>query len=306
MFNSAILDVAIGLIFIYTLLSLICSSLKEGVSRLRAMRARCLAAGIHRLLANDGNSDIADRFWRHPLIQSLGDGRDAAGVRRFSYLPARTFALTVLDLVAPVADTTPRTIASLEASLRQLPDGELRTCLLTLLHAADGDIARFRQHLEQWFDDAMDRVTGWYRRWANAIVLVFGLGIVVLGNIDTFAIAANLWQSPTTRTTVSAAATQFLAQEASTPSPTSSVALPPAVAVSDLQRTLGEVAEAGFPIGWQADAIATMDALEWLRKVLGLLLTVAAVSLGAPFWFDVLNRVANLRAVGNKPKATAT
>lgn len=93
MFNSAILDVAVGLVFIYTQLSLVCSSLKEGVSRLRGMRAQCLAAGIHRLLANDGSTEIAERFWRHPLIQAMGDGRNAAGVRRFSYLPARTFAL---------------------------------------------------------------------------------------------------------------------------------------------------------------------------------------------------------------------
>lgn len=305
MFNSAILDVAVGLVFIYTLLSLVCSSLKEGVSRLRGMRAQCLAAGIRRLLANDGSSEIAERFWRHPLIQAMGDGRNAAGVRRFSYLPARTFALTVLDLVAPVADANPRTVAALDASLRQLPEGELRSCLLTLLQAADGDIERFRQHLEQWFDDAMDRVTGWYRRWTNAIVLAFGLSIVVLGNIDTFAIAANLWQSPSTRATLSAATTQFLAQEASAAAANSTVPLPPAVAVSDLQRTLTEVAAAGFPLGWQHEQLATMNAQDWLLKALGLLLTVAAVSLGAPFWFDVLNRVANLRSVGNKPKSNA-
>lgn len=306
MFNSAILDVALGLVFIYTLLSLVCSSLKEGVSRRRGMRARCLEAGIRRLLANDGSTEIVDRFWRHPLIQAMGDGRNAAGQRRFSYLPARTFALALLDIVAPITDTTPRTIASLDATLRQLPDGELRTCLLTLLQAANGDVERFRQHLEQWFDDAMDRVTGWYRRWTNAIVLAFGLGIVVLGNIDSFAIAANLWQSPSTRATLSAAATQFLAQEASTTaSPSSTVPLPPAVAVSDLQRTLSEVAEAGFPIGWRPEQVTVMGELDWLLKMLGLLLTVAAVSLGAPFWFDVLNRVANLRAVGNKPKSGA-
>ena len=41
---------------------------------------------------------------------------------------------------------------------------------------------------------------------------------------------------------------------------------------------------------------------DWLRKVAGWLLTAFAVSLGAPFWFDLLNRFINLRVSGKAPE----
>ena len=37
-------------------------------------------------------------------------------------------------------------------------------------------------------------------------------------------------------------------------------------------------------------------------KIVGILLTTIAVSLGAPFWFDMLNKLVNLRSTGVKPK----
>jgi hypothetical protein len=47
--------------------------------------------------------------------------------------------------------------------------------------------------------------------------------------------------------------------------------------------------------------------LRWLaRKIPGLLVTTFAVALGAPFWFDVLNKISNLRAAGKRPEPTDT
>jgi hypothetical protein len=43
-----------------------------------------------------------------------------------------------------------------------------------------------------------------------------------------------------------------------------------------------------------------------LSKLLGLALSVMAVSMGAPFWFDVLNKIVNVRLVGKRPEPTDT
>ncbi|MEU7908022.1 hypothetical protein [Actinoplanes sp. NPDC049118] len=40
---------------------------------------------------------------------------------------------------------------------------------------------------------------------------------------------------------------------------------------------------------------------DWLLKLLGLALTAAAAAIGAPFWFDLLNRLVNLRSTGRRP-----
>jgi hypothetical protein len=42
-------------------------------------------------------------------------------------------------------------------------------------------------------------------------------------------------------------------------------------------------------------------ALFW-TKILGILLTAIAASLGAPFWFDLLNRFVSIRSTGKAPE----
>jgi hypothetical protein len=39
----------------------------------------------------------------------------------------------------------------------------------------------------------------------------------------------------------------------------------------------------------------------WLTKVLGWFVTGLALSLGAPFWFDLLGKFMNIRGAGPKP-----
>jgi hypothetical protein len=57
-----------------------------------------------------------------------------------------------------------------------------------------------------------------------------------------------------------------------------------------------------IPLGWQT---APDDAGGWLLKLLGWLITVFALSFGAPFWFDVLGKVVNMRSSGPKPAGAA-
>ena len=64
-----------------------------------------------------------------------------------------------------------------------------------------------------------------------------------------------------------------------------------------IRQTLGNLEQLGIPLGWQAKPKNE----EWPNKLIGLLLTTFAISLGAPFWFDILNKVINLRSSGKAP-----
>src|SRR4029077_6545076 len=39
----------------------------------------------------------------------------------------------------------------------------------------------------------------------------------------------------------------------------------------------------------------------WVIAIVGWLITIAAISMGAPFWFNLLNKVASLRSTGDPP-----
>lgn len=55
---------------------------------------------------------------------------------------------------------------------------------------------------------------------------------------------------------------------------------------------------AGLPMGWKQ----WPSPIEWPAKVVGLLVSIFAVSLGAPFWFDMLQRVMRVRQAGISPR----
>ena len=116
MFNSTIIDVAIGMIFIYLLLSLMCSSANEIIELMLKKRAIDLERGIRELLvpgSKSGTADIVQKLYNHAAVNNLfgrtyEQSRIGSRLRRVmrtqlpSYIPARSFALALMDLVGTV------------------------------------------------------------------------------------------------------------------------------------------------------------------------------------------------------------
>ncbi len=281
--GSAAVEVAIGLAYLYVLLSLLCSALGEMIAQLTSARGKELKAGLRRLLADQ---QILDDLYAHPLIKSLT--RKPAGSVP-SYIPPRTFALALLDVIAP---TEQRAAADQSVFIRQqiaaLPNQNLRRALMPLLDLTDGSITKTHQVVGQWFDDMADRVSGWYKRRAQMILIILAAATACGLNADTIAIANALWDAPLARQRVVVAAQDLLATGAN------------ANTEADVHKISEQLGELDIPLGWSG---ATWPGLGMglLSKLCGILLTVLAVSLGAPFWFDALSRVARLRVAGNVP-----
>lgn len=289
MFGSAILDVVIGIAFVYLLVSLIASAVKEWISRLLKWRAETLQEGIRRLLDDPEMTDLAKQLYDHPLIAGLsrGDGKP-------SYIPARTFASALLDCVAASESKgEAKTCAGIRSAVAEVENDAVRRALLPLIDEAQDDLDRAKRNIERWFDDAMDRVSGWYRRRSQAIILVLAVTIVGATNADTFMLADHLWRSEATRSAIVAAAQSF-------PNEDNTGDTSPRDSLDDIRT---EIDQLSLPLGWfDAKGFRSPDGFgSWVWKLLGLLLTSLAVSLGAPFWFDVLSRLTSLRATGGKP-----
>ena len=73
---------------------------------------------------------------------------------------------------------------------------------------------------------------------------------------------------------------------------------------TNMREALQQLQAVRLPIGYNdAPTFGTADWWRWLLfKVPGLLVTTFAVSLGAPFWFDVLQKASNLWAAGTPPR----
>jgi hypothetical protein len=176
----------------------------------------------------------------------------------------------------------------------KLPEGAIQRQLQIVVEDADADVAKLRAGIERVYDEAMERVSGWYKRRSQLVILVVAILIAAAGNIDSIAIGSALWKDPTVRAAVVAAAqkTEDTKTEKS------------AAAAVD------ELAQLQLPVGWsktKGDPRSfPTTASAGVGKVAGILITAFAALLGAPFWFSALGRLAPLRATGAKPATTAT
>ncbi len=187
-----------------------------------------------------------------------------------------------------------KTLADIRQAVMSLPDSRLREKILNFMTAQQVSLDAASRNIERWFDNAMSHVSGAYK--ARVQIFLLGIALVVTVGIgaDSLAMFDSLSSSPSLRAVVVAEAQQAVQQG----QPPQDITAQPAY------QTLKSL---GLPFGY-SDASAqlvTPNRWTWLwQKIAGLVITTLAVSMGAPFWFDVLSKVSNLRAA-NKPAEKA-
>jgi hypothetical protein len=255
----------------------------------------------------------ARKTGRLPKMTATGEAGRLWAQRRSlpAYISGDSFAEAVIDLVVPNAAgrTTMETIAQNVSRLpAELP---LKSSLQALIKNAEGDVSRFRTAVERWYDDHMDRVSGWYKLNAAKITLVVGAILIVLFNINALTIGRTLY----TESEVSAAVSTVAARGTNCPA-----GQDPQACLAKLQTQLSAAAAAGLPVGWGTvrDCVAPGARCNWMDQrglfsrhghsfwqlvlvLAGFLIMIIAIVPGAQFWFGLLSRIGTLRATGPKP-----
>jgi hypothetical protein len=370
---SALLDVAIGLILLYLILSILASALNEILSNLFQWRSAFLVNFLERLLEDP--ELIRTFFQDTPLALHLElpspattggttpatmPQRVRAGVMGFrnrlallrempSYIKAEDFAQSIFDMMRALRNAQTGEQSARGLSLEEwkgvvnnakMP-ANLRNVLTSVLDKAQDDISttsseldKVRKNLEDWYDRSMDRVSGWYKRRTQFALFFIGLALSVIFNLDTISIANRLLQNPALREAIAAQAqaeAQHLSASAPnfvltptavlTPQPGATPVAPTPAAVASVQPGSVEVVrqnisivhdlqdelnQLNIPLGWpdpnMPDPGQGVQLMWWVTKALGLFITTLAVYQGAPFWFDLLNRITNLRSAGKPPE----
>jgi len=294
MFGSVMLEVAIGLIFVYLILSLICMTVNEWIAALWKMRSKTLEHGIYSML---NCNNLVQEVYAHPVIQGLiRTGPPPMLVKLLennkpSYISSKNLAAATIDILQKKADRTEINDAyrSVCEGVKCLPEGPLKQAVQSLIGQAEQNIDSFRCGLEKWFDDSMERVTGWYKREIQVIGLIIALATSCFTNADTLQIIDQLYHDNTMRLSIVTAASEVSNLSAVQNIPQSNIYL---------------AVQPHLPIGWHDTNSMPLKAGDWARKIIGLFLTAGAVSLGAPFWFDLLQKVMNVRFTGKKPLPT--
>src|SRR6476646_5617512 len=242
MFGSLMLDVAIGMVLVYLLLSFVAAAVREGVETLFKERSQFLQRGVTELLHDP---DLTTALYSHPQVSALYRGDYAAAMGN-----------------------------------KQLPS-----------HIPSRNFARAQASIESWFDSSMDRVSGWYKHRTQRILVVIGIVVAIVANVDTIRVAHSFYNDPGQRQLAIAMAGSLTKEP---PPGTSRAGDTTQTVRSDSLSTemLHRLDGLKLPIGWPDPAFAR----EWSMRILGWLITGFAISFGAPFWFDLLNRMMVVRS----------
>jgi len=322
MFNSVVLNVVIGLIFIYLLYSLLATIIQEIIATNLGLRAKMLNKGISRMLDDNSNAkETSDAFYSHPLIKYLGENNSRS---KPAYLNSKNFSKVVIDLLR--GDKLLANQSFIPLIDQSLNDGKTlwgdgtKICPQTLSYLkslwvdAQGDVEMFRRLLEQWFDDTMERASGWFKKKTQMILFLIGFALAIIFNIDTISIAGKLSKDPKLAAQLADNAAiymqnnkEMLNVQLNTPgalgnqnseeykSSLDSIF----TRSSNLMITANDLVKGSINdtnklmgLGWTGDA----NDFIWWRNIIGWLITAMAISLGAPFWFDLLNKFMKMRS----------
>ena len=255
---------------------------------------------------------ITASVFAHPMIRGLQTLKVRPGadgkVRNPQYIPSGTFARALIGTFLPDSATPTDAVDELRKVVINLPTGfAARQSLLTLIQQSGGSIATLQASIEEWYDAQMGRISGWYKRWAQFVLFAVGLGLALFLNLDTLQIGHSLWVDEPVRTAVvESVANGNLCQHVSSDAAQRTCA----------QTTLTDLRLAGAPIGYPSHCAPTESGFGncvatpfgpkpagWalLMKLVGFGVTAFAISFGAPFWFETLSKLGNLRSTGPKP-----
>jgi hypothetical protein len=320
MLNSSVLDVAIGAIFGFLAVSLMTSAIVEAFNSFLQLRAKSLLTGIKNIVNDPNFTGLAKTLYEHAAINprapaaSVAAGAVAKPLANLpSYIDRAQFATALMDITGLSAASAnagaqipgPDAVAAFQAALNQnlaaVQNPQIKALLEGIVQRAKGDATVIQKALADWFDGAMDRVGGAFKRLTQVLSVVIALVISVVLNVDTVHIVTALWQQPALVANLKLDNVAPAAAGADGATPNAGAAL----AAETLMQ-------ANLPIGWPGgNLFQVLDknqkpAAFWtcepvLPVLLGWLLTAFATLFGAPFWFDLLQSAVRLKGTGPSP-----
>jgi len=266
----------------------------ELLSNSLAFRGKHLKKVLRNMLSSqDKESSTFKEFLESPLYQQLA-GKYYGKNSPPSYLSAQSFRSILMQILGQKGEKL-----NVAERIGELPDEELKKVLYQLLEDANFRVTLFKDNVESWYDDIMDRASGWYKRFAQKFTFIIGLGIAIIFNADTIAIYSSLSNTSQADLDKLVALAENVSNQEQVTETTSNINRE----VYELIESNLEDLKDPLSIGWGGFDVAAFTWHNWLLKAFGWLVMAICISKGAPFWFDLLKKAVNIRGAGGVPPA---
>jgi hypothetical protein len=230
------------------------------------LRQNTLLKGIQALLNDRNFTGLAKELYNQALVNPLSQGTATAIstlASKPAYIKSDHFALALVSILEEAHQGQP-----LDQTIAAVEDQQLKSAMMALWSQAKGDRDKFISAVGNWFDAAMDRLSGWYKRYSQALNFLSALLICAVLDADALRVARDLWHAPVEL------------HAATLPSG------------ADAMQTMTQM----NLLGWSGSDLGS-----WADRVVGWAVVAFASLFGAPFWFDTLQRATQLAGTGPSP-----
>lgn len=339
---SSYLETAIAVILVIVIFSVVAYAIQELIAANLQYRGKMLKSSIQSLLdGQNAATKIADAIYDHPQIKKLKEKTDKLP----SYVPAANFALAIIDEVAKAAPQVAGNtfFQHFQSGINAfaVAGGDLNTLLNNYLDTS-ADLKELQTNIEKWYNEYMDRVTGWYKKSTTVTLRIIAVVIAIAFNVDLIKVTKAINSNDTLRASLVSTADKLADQpeyikklyEENINTKISGVdetykdelikaagtkdtlVIKNKIALEkedvlknytknrivDIDSLLSKIDNNELPIGWNEKVLeATKQDIP--MTILGWVLAALAISMGAPFWFELLIKLVNVRKAGIKPKA---
>jgi hypothetical protein len=331
-----ILQIIISVVVIYVIFSCVVYIIVEWIAGVLQMRGKLLRHAVLNLFRDER---IGRLIYDHPHVESLKPSNG----RLPSYISSASVASALIDAIGSRVDENPESrmkkpFENFVEGIKNLERSPHRDLLITLAQQAT-DVKELAASIEKWFNDAMDRVSGWYKKRMRLIIIIVSAIVTVGFNVDTIHIILAAKADPALRQRLNDLGSTLLS-DSTVNNVVSEARLDPdyhqdyvnddSITEADSLELVAEreaaeahgdssmfksnkakidqlismnqlIADSDLPVGW-----GFKKNTPWLYIIIGWIITITALTAGAPFWFDVLKKLVNIRTSGIRPSITKT
>lgn len=335
---NSVFEILIAIAVMYFLFSTLVSIVFEWYSYKIQMRGRFLHDSIMRLLNDPLNESYGSLLYNQYSIDKLKKNKDSYP----QYISSSMFADALSDVIGRQSEEVnfeeirdeKGNIINVVLNENREADPFIRfgkgldkmnysplKSQLRSLYEKSNNYSEFKLKLEEWFNDYMSRVSGWYKNGTKKTLFYISLVIALLLNIDSIRLIQKIKEDSGLRKSLVEKASEIAVQENTKiitrvkeekaksnyankidmlrkvnflQDSISSVTLNKADSVIRVIET------EGIPIGYQGDIKKVHGNWYIVKWLLGILISAYAMSFGAPFWFEVIQKFINIRRAGSK------
>lgn len=283
---SQALEVVISLIFIYYVLGSIVSLITQWMNEFFETRGKALEYYLIKIVG-DKKIEVLVNL---PQLQALRPIRyknlfsvfnSSTVAKKIEKIPVATLVDAYFDMIGLTANKELNLIQLAEL-VDKLPDSEGKQAFIKWINQGVTGIDDLRKRTAAYFTGILDQAAATFRSNARSFVIMLSIAITVLFGTDSIQLVNDLWLNAELRALSTAKAEMVVQQEGVD------------ATIEDLIQELGDLT---LKVGWwQTEHPADgADVMTWvyfvLLKILGLGLTIFAVSQGSSFWYDLLKKI---------------